>query len=759
MLNGIEEDGPSPYATAVEVDGIRRTLDQFMTQQETTNQKLQAGIDKILTLIKNPPIQHQPILPEDKGSTIKGKNIPQSASHQFTGTPANNQSPQAYENHGNISNGQNLQLSNHAIQTAPLDPTMMHHYTNPPQYHPYVGGPQYGRVYYYEEQFDPELDWQQHPWNIREEEAQMFPQTQQAHQKPPIQHQGMQDERRQQQNHGTPIQPPTYGMQLHQQHKMVARGPKLNFPEFIGEDADGWIRKCEKYFEMVGVPTEDRVKIAVMYINGKAEFWWRGTGCNANTLPWHQFCRMVTDRFNTTSEYEVVGQFHNLKQVGTVVDYVDRFEELVSMVKRANPSLNEHYYISSFISGLKDHIQYPLQCHQPTTLSQAYWYAKRLEQANPPHKKFTILPAASKQQKPWEKERDKEKPKETATQTIAELKAAGKCFKCREPWVPGHAKICKGEQLYSVILVENAEGREEVAVVEDGSSSEEAEFHDAQQLNTIQISMHALSGTPTKNNTFTLKLKIGSLTAIALIDSGSDASFINAKFAVKSKCSILEFESVRVAAANGQEMISNTACLDCPFTIQSHDFTHTLRLLNVQGYDVILGADWIYTHSPVALDLRKREFSICKDGASIVTFIDETIQHSSQVIGAKKLWQLMKKKAIGAVIVLNNSNTGKKHQQSEIPPEFQSILSEFEDVFTEPTQLPPLRSVDHAIPLLDDGKTVNQRPYRLPHHKKNAMEALIKQLLAAEMIRPSVSPYSSPVILVKKKDGTWRLCV
>jgi hypothetical protein len=39
------------------------------------------------------------------------------------------------------------------------------------------------------------------------------------------------------------------------------------------------------------------------------------------------------------------------------------------------------------------------------------------------------------------------------------------------------------------------------------------------------------------------------------------------------------------------------------------------------------------------------------------------------------------------------------------------------------------------------------------------MEDLIKQLLNANMIRPSLSPYSSPVILVKKKDGTWRLCV
>jgi len=54
---------------------------------------------------------------------------------------------------------------------------------------------------------------------------------------------------------------------------------------------------------------------------------------------------------------------------------------------------------------------------------------------------------------------------------------------------------------------------------------------------------------------------------------------------------------------------------------------------------------------------------------------------------------------------------------------------------------------------------VNQRPYRLPFHQKNAMEELIKHMLHTQMIRPSISPYFSPVILVKKKDGTWRMCV
>lgn len=109
---------------------------------------------------------------------------------------------------------------------------------------------------------------------------------------------------------------------------------------------------------------------------------------------------MATDIFNVISEYEIVGQFHNLKQVGSIVDYVDRFEEMVSTVKRHNPSLSDNYFISSFISSLKDQIQYHLQCHRLTALSQAYWYAKRLEQATPIFKKYNNYVPQQKMQKP-----------------------------------------------------------------------------------------------------------------------------------------------------------------------------------------------------------------------------------------------------------------------------------------------------------------------------------------------------------------------
>jgi ABC-type nitrate/sulfonate/bicarbonate transport system ATPase subunit len=115
---------------------------------------------------------------------------------------------------------------------------------------------------------------------------------------------------------------------------------------------------------------------------------------------------------------------------------------------------------------------------------------------------------------------------------------------------------------------------------------------------------------------------------------------------------------------------------------------------------------------------------------------------------------LLQRKDITTVLVLNSGLDQKEIVPLQIQdPQILELLQDYEVIFQEPQHLPPKRSVDHAITLVDSSKTVNQRPYRLPHHQKNAMEELIKHMLDSHMIRPSISPYLSPVILVKKKDG------
>lgn len=97
---------------------------------------------------------------------------------------------------------------------------------------------------------------------------------------------------------------------------------------------------------------------------------------------------------------------------------------------------------------------------------------------------------------------------------------------------------------------------------------------------------------------------------------------------------------------------------------------------------------------------------------------------------------------------------------TNISEEAQRLLEEFPELMNEPTELPPSRlDFDHTIPLLEGANSVNIRPYRYPAVQKSVIEELVEEMLQKGIIQTSSSPFASPVVLVKKKDGGWRLCV
>ena len=91
--------------------------------------------------------------------------------------------------------------------------------------------------------------------------------------------------------------------------------------------------------------------------------------------------------------------------------------------------------------------------------------------------------------------------------------------------------------------------------------------------------------------------------------------------------------------------------------------------------------------------------------------------------------------------------------------ELQSLLCRFTILFDVPIGLPPLKSHDHQIPLKDEHQIVKVRPYRYPAIQKTEIEKMIKEMKDTGIIRDSTNPFASLVILVKKKDGSWRMCV
>ena len=92
-------------------------------------------------------------------------------------------------------------------------------------------------------------------------------------------------------------------------------------------------------------------------------------------------------------------------------------------------------------------------------------------------------------------------------------------------------------------------------------------------------------------------------------------------------------------------------------------------------------------------------------------------------------------------------------KKGPIPEGIQQVIFEFPNLFQTPTGLPPKREYDHFIVLKEGADIPNIQPYRFPHYQKNEIEKIVAEMLDAGIISHSVSPYCSPLILVKKKDG------
>ena len=166
----------------------------------------------------------------------------------------------------------------------------------------------------------------------------------------------------------------------------------------------------------------------------------------------------------------------------------------------------------------------------------------------------------------------------------------------------------------------------------------------------------------------------------------------------------------------------------------------------------------MYKHIPVIFDLPNMSLGIKLVNGEARTFLDESLPNTPCTPLLQDMEKILDNMLCGTLMWMQPVQVETLLETVQ-KPEIAKVLENYKDVFEEPTGLPPKRDCDHAINLEPGAPVINQRCYRMPPHQKNAMEQIIKDLIQKGIIRLSRSPYSSPAILDKKKDLTWRLCV
>ncbi|XP_021986733.1 uncharacterized protein LOC110883233 [Helianthus annuus] len=239
-----------------------------------------------------------------------------------------------------------------------------------------------------------------------------------------------------------------------------------------------------------------------------------------------------------------------------------------------------------------------------------------------------------------------------------------------------------------------------------------------------------------------------------LFDGGSTHCFVQTRIAAFLNFTIEAVEPFSVLVGSGERLPCSGLAKTVELVIQGHPIVVDFYVLPLQGCDMVLGVSWLATLGPVITDYSTSVFEFSLNGKQVIWQWDVTIAQAIQFHGFRHLIH-----SDGIAQLFHLTLLPPESKPPVYPPDLQTILTKFAVVFTAPIGLPPTCSQNHHIELLPASNPVSVRPYRYPHFQKQEIERLVQEMLTQGIIRPSTSAFSSLVLLVRKKDGTWRFCV
>jgi hypothetical protein len=263
----------------------------------------------------------------------------------------------------------------------------------------------------------------------------------------------------------------------------------------------------------------------------------------------------------------------------------------------------------------------------------------------------------------------------------------------------------------------------------EGLEEEEDEaVEDAGTEETLVFSLQALAGVAL-TDTMQLQVTLGATSLVAMLDSGSTHNFISEVAAARTGLPLEHRSCLTAMVANGECVACVGIIRDAPLDIGGHCFPDDLYVMPLVGYDVVLGTRWLAALGPITWDFSNHAVSFALQGRAFC-------------------WQGLA--AYRQVTVSTTTATSTLLDE---------LLGDFDDIFSEPRGLPPPRSQDHSITLVPRVPPVVVRPYCYPALHKDELERQCIAMLDQGLIRRSSSTFSSPVLLVKKPDGSWWFCV
>ncbi|GJS26139.1 reverse transcriptase domain-containing protein [Tanacetum coccineum] len=501
------------------------------------------------------------------------------------------------------------------------------------------------------------------------------------------------------------------------------------------------------------------------------------SGCDEN-----QKALMVEEFCPSNEMKKLENEFWNRKMVGANhAAYTDRFHELAKLVPHLVTP--ESSRIKRYIAGLAPKIRGMLRATQPTTIQNAILRAGILTDEavscgtlTKGSDKRKGVEESSKTGGSW---KDNKKAKTgtgfvattpTRNETASSSAKCGKCYTshpenrpcnvCFNCQKPGHfARDCRAlvRQVAPVNAVRmsnnsrvcyecgspdhfrntcpklnRAPGQVGNQLALEGSRNNRSNGNQVRgrAFNVNVNAMEAVQDPKVVTGTFSLNDHFVTI----LFDSGADFSFISTEFAplLNVRPSIVNPGYV-IEVADGKKVEVNRIIRDCKLELGGSLFSINLIPLGHGSFDVIVGMDWLSQHKAVI---------VCHEKVVEIP------------VGDGRILRVHGERAVGITKALKSAKEDEP-KLSDI-----SVVREFKDVFPEDLSgLPPQRQVEFRIDLVPGATPIAKSPYRLAPSEMQELSGQLQELQDNGFIRPSHSPWGAPVLFVKKKDGSLRMCI
>jgi len=229
---------------------------------------------------------------------------------------------------------------------------------------------------------------------------------------------------------------------------------------------------------------------------------------------------------------------------------------------------------------------------------------------------------------------------------------------------------------------------------------------------------------------------------LVLFDSGASHSFISHDCVKKLGLSTRDLGCELIVSTPIYGQVStNSAYVGCSLEVEGRRFKVNLVCLPLEGLDVILGMDWLSSNH-IVIDCGQRR----------VVFPES---EGIELISSHRALKEIEDEATCFMIMAQGEKKSTEEKIRSIP-----VVDKYADVFPdEIPELPPSRDINFSIDLITGTGPVSAAPYRMAPAELAELKKQIEDLLEKKFIRPSASSWGAPVLLVKKKDGSSRLCV